>query len=68
MAMNRSTKEYGLHEGIEKLTREHLKYGLSEAGKKGKIMSAYDVQELLKRKLDGDRLSDEVIRMRDEGW
>ncbi len=66
--MNEAVKEYqNTILKTSKLTHSEKDYLMSQLGLYNK-MDVYQARQMADRKLKGSPLSDEVIRMREEGW
>ncbi len=52
---------------IARLTPEQIESIMSELGPYTK-MTPYETQELSRKKMPGESLSEEIIKMRNEGW
>ncbi len=66
--MSKTVKEYkrgGLK--TSRLSLEKVEYAMSKLGPCNR-MTPYELQEMLKDKVRGDSLSEEIIKMRSEGW
>lgn len=66
--MSKAMKEYKTGRlKTSRLSLEKVEYTMSKLGPYNR-MTPYELQKILKDKVRDDSLSEEIIRMRSEGW